>query len=360
MDILRRLADAKGPCITIVEPAGDRAKLDQAVDQVETSLPDEERENLIAPLRESLKALNGAEKGSVVLLRSADLNELVVTGEVLPPTRTVTDFFSLRALLPALHEQHDFYLLALSQKRTRLLHCTATTSTELPFANGTSVSLGESRNTDKPDHTLENRGGAGPSQGNMKGVLSGTGNEAEHKPEFLHNFFSEIDRAVHETVKDSGLPLILVGVESELAIYRKVNTYPLLGETGVLGSPDGFIGGEMHARGLRALSTFVPPATQKLLDDLDKMIGTGHASVHAADIVKASFEGRVSHLFLQSGAEYQGTYDEARGKTSHHSEERHDLMDDAVRQTILHGGRISLLTGKQMPGGVPVCAVFRY
>ncbi len=357
---MRRIADAKGPCITIVEPAGDRAKLDQAVDRIETSLPPEEREHLIAPLRESVKAVNGGEKGSVVLLRSADLNELVVTGEVLPQTCTVTDLFSLRAVLPAFQEQHDFYLLALSQKRTRLLHCTATTSTEVPFSKGTPVSLGESRNTDTPDRTLENRGGAGPSQGGMKGVLSATGNDAEHKPEFLHSFFLDVDRAVNETLKETGLPLILVGVESELAIYRKVNTYSLLGETGVLGSPDGFIGGEMHARGLRALSTFVPPATQKILDDLDRMIGTGHASVHAADIVKASFEGRVSHLFLQSGAEYRGTYNEATGKTSHHGEQRHDLIEDAARQTILHGGKLSLLTGKQMPGGVPVCAVFRY
>ena len=360
MDILRRIADAKGPCITIVEPAGDRAKLDQAVNEIEQALPKGEREKLIGSLRESLKKVNGEEKGTVVLLGSAELNEMVITAEALPATRTVTDSFALRSLLPAFQKVHDFYLLALSQKRTRLLHCTAIASTEVPLSNGTPSSLGESRNTDKPDHLLDNRSSAGPSQGQMKGVMSGTGTEAENKPEFLHTFFAEIDRGVHQTLKDSGLPLILVGVESELAIYRKVNTYPLLGETGVLGSPDGFIGGEMHARALRALSTYVAPAMQKTLDDLDKLIGTGHASVHAADIVKAAHEGRVSHLFLQSAAEYLGNYDESRGKTSHHGEDRHDLIEDAARQTVTHGGQITLLTGKQMPGGVPVCAVFRF
>jgi hypothetical protein len=363
MDILRRIADAKGHCVTIVEPAGSKGNLDEAITEVEQGLPAAKRAQFVSTLRENLKKVNGADKGSVVMLCSEDLNELVLTDEILPTVRTVADSFELRALLPAFQKVHDFYLLALSRNRTRLVHCTATSSEEVPFAKGTPVSLGDSRNTDKPDHMLDNRSSAGPSQGSMKGVMSGTGTELEDKPEFTYTFFCEIDKAVHAVIKDSGLPLILVGVESELAIYRKANTYPLLGETGVLGSPDGFKGGEMHARGLRALTTYVPPAMQKTLDELDKLIGTGHASVHASDIVKAAHEGRVSHLFLQSGAEYLGNFDENRGKTSHHvasGEQRHDLMEDAVRQTVLHGGQITLLTGKQMPNGVPVCAVFRY
>ena len=363
MDILRRIADAEGPCLTIVEPAGNTGKLEEAIKELERGLSASEREELIAPLRQNLKAVNGADKGSVVMLRSKNLNEVVLTGENMPPVRTITDSFELRSLLPAFQKIHDFYLLALTRNRTRLLHCTATSSEEVHLAKGTPASLNESRNTDKPDHMLDNRSSAGPSQGSMKGVMSGTGTELEDKPEYMHTFFGEIDKAVHTAIKDSGLPLILVGVESELAIYRKVNTYPLLGETGVLGSPDAFKGGEMHARGLRALTTYVPPAMQKTLDELDKLIGTGHASIHASDIVKAAHEGRVSHLFLQTGAEYLGNFNENRGKTSHHvagGEERHDLIEDAVRQTVRHGGQITLLTGKQMPNGVPVCAVFRY
>jgi len=363
MDLLRRIAEAQGPCVMIVEHLQQAAKLDQAVQEVVSSLPKEMRSEMGASLRAHLEKVSGAEKGSVVLLRSSEVNEILLTGEELPPQHTVTDGFTLRSILPAIQQPHDFYLLALSQSRTRLLHCTAAKSEEVPFATGTPTSLGDSRNTDKPDHMLDNRSSAGPNVGNMKGVMSGSGTELEDKPEYIQTFFHEIDKAVHAVIKDSGLPLILVGVESELAIYRKVNTYPLLGETAVLGSPEGYKGGEMHARGLRALSTYVPPALQKTLDDLDKLIGTGHASVHVADIVKAAHEGRVSHLFLQSGAEYLGKYDETRGKTSHHStngEERHDLIEDAVRQTVRHGGQITLLTGRQMPKGVPVCAVFRY
>jgi len=363
MDILRRIADAKGPCITIVEPGANAANLQEALREIEQALPAGTREELITPMRDSIKNLNGEQKGSVVLLRSADLNETKVTGEMLPAVRTVTDLFQLRSLIPVFHDAHEFYLLALSQQRTRLLHCTATTSEEIPFPKDTPASLGDSRYSDKPDHQADKMGIAGPGHGAMKGVMSGVSTEADRQPEYIHNFFNTIDKAVNAVAKEHPLPLVMVGVESELAIYRNVNTYPLLAQTGVLGSPDHYEGREMYTRALRALSTFVPPAMQKTIDELDKLIGTGHASVHAADIVKAAHEGRVAHLFLQSTAEYLGTFDEARGKTSHHAateSDRHDLMEDATRQTILHGGQVSVVTGKQMPNGVPVCAVYRY
>ncbi|MDQ6676760.1 MAG: hypothetical protein M3Z09_05640 [Acidobacteriota bacterium] len=331
---------------------------------MESALPAGERERLMGPLREQVKHLNpNGHTGSVVLLRSAELNEVMYTPEALPAQAIVGDRFPVRALLPLFHDSHEFYLLALSQKRTRLLHCTAASAEEVAFPPGTPTSLGESRHTDKPDHMLDNRSSAGPSVGSMKGVMSGTSTDADEKPEYLANFFGEIDRAVHAIVKESQLPLVLVGVESELAIYRIANTYPHLVETGVSGSPDGLKGGEMHARGLRALSTYVSPGIRKQLGEFDKLIGAGHASVHAPDIVKAAHDGRVSRLYLQSSAEYLGNFDEARSKVSHHAgsgEERHNLIDDAAIQTILHGGQVMLLTGQHMPNGVPVCAVFRY
>ena len=364
MNLLRKIAEATGPCITIVEAGGDPAKLEEALREVESALPAEKKKDLIGPMRASLKQLNGGHPGSVVLLRSEDVNEVKLTGEDLPAVRTVTESFSLRSLIPVFHDVHEFYLLALSRNRTRLLHCTATTSEEIPFHKDTPASLTDSTNSDQPDHLQDKMGIAGPGHGQMKGVMSGVSTEADRQPAYIHNFFHTIDKAVNTMIKDSGLPLVLVGVESELAIYRSVNTYPLLAQTGVLGSPEGFKGGEMHARGLRALSTFVPPTMEKTLSELDKLIGTGHASVHAADIVKAAYEGRVAHLFVQGSAEYLGKFDEVRGKTSHHAAngeaERHDLMDDAMRQTILHGGEVSMLTGRQMPNGVPVCAVYRY
>ncbi len=364
MDILRRIADAKGPCITVIEAGGNQAKLQEALKEVENSLPADKRKELIAPMREHLSKLTEEDKGSVVLLRSEDLNEMKITGEELPPMRTVTDAFSLRELIPVFHEAHEFYLLALSRNRTRLLHCTATSAEEVGFPKDTPLSLNDSDASDKPDHQQDKMGSAGPGHGQMKGVMSGVSADADHQPEHMRNFFNSIDKAVHATIKDSGLPLVIVGVERELAIYREVNTYPRLAPTGVLGSPDHFKGGEMHARALRALSTYVEPVMEKTLGELDKLIGTGHASVHAADIVKAAHEGRIAHLFLQESAEYLGTFDEARGKTTHHAANgdapKHDLMDDATRQTILHGGQVSVLTGRQMPNGVPVCAVYRY
>ncbi len=364
MDMLRKLADAKGPCVTIVEANGNAARLQEAVREVEAALPAPNRASLVASLRESMGRIDSDSKGTVVMLVSPELNEVRITGEELPSLHTVSEQFPLRALIPVFQQPHEFYLLALSRNRTRLLHCSATAAEEINLPKDTPLSLDDSKDTDTPDHLQDKMGTAGPGHGQMKGVMSGVSNDADRQPEYTHNFFRTIDRAVNAATRERALPLVLVGVESELAIYREVNTYSLLAPTGVLGSPDSFKGGEMHARGLRALSTFVAPATEKTLSEIDKLVGTGHASLHAADIVSAAHEGRIAHLFLQSSAEYLGTFDPDKNKTTHHAsngnDDRHNLMDDAARQTILHGGQVTVLTGRQMPNGVPVCAVYRY
>lgn len=364
MDILRKLADANGPCVTIVEPNGNAAKLQEAIQEIEAALSTANRAELSGSLREMVVRIDADAKGTVVMLLSPDLQEVRITGEELPPQRTVTENFPLRSLIPVFQQPHEFYLLALSRNRTRLLHCTATAAEEINFPKDTPSSLEDSKGTDTPDHLQDKMGSAGPGHGQMKGVMSGVSTDADRQPEYMHNFFRSVDNAVIAATKGHALPLVLVGVESELAIYRDVNSYPLLAPTGVLGSPDSFKGGEMHARGLRALSTFVPPATEKTLTEIDKLVGTGHASLHAADIISAAHEGRIAHLFLQSSAEYMGTFDTDKLKTTHHAGngngDRHNLMDDAARQTILHGGQVTVLTGRQMPNGVPVCAVYRY
>jgi hypothetical protein len=102
---------------------------------------------------------------------------------------------------------------------------------------------------------------------------------------------------------------------------------------------------------------------RKLLNDFDKLVGTAHASVHAQEIIKATFDGRVAHLFLQASAEYRGAFDGMRQKVKRHADELdhpRDLMSDAVLETLRHAGTVTVLDAAHMPSGVPVAAVYRY
>ena len=72
--------------------------------------------------------------------------------------------------------------------------------------------------------------------------MFGTSSDREDKDEHMLHFFLGIDKAVQTALKESRNSLVPVGVEQELALYRRVNTYADLVEPGVHGAPDGLEG----------------------------------------------------------------------------------------------------------------------
>jgi hypothetical protein len=365
-ELLKKLTQAEGPCITIVLRADARndlrTQLRHAVQQVEGKLGGAGRKALLAPLLAETEPVPVAQRpiGSMVILRSPDVFMRFFTPLQMTETVEAGDSFIIRRLLPVVDAGREFYLLALSQNRTRLLFCNGSTSNEVALPVGTPTSLADAMQTRQPDHTLDNRSSAGPSNGAMKGVLFGSSTDTEHKYEDLLKYFHAVDRGVNALLHGLSVPLVAVAVEHELALYRKANTYPHLVEPGVHGSPDGMKGGEMHKRALVLLQSYLEGRVQKALGEFDKSVGTGHATSSAREIVKAAHEGRVSHLFLQDEAEYLGSFDEVRQKVKRHEDEPLDLLNEAAIQTIRHGGNVSVLAAGKMPNGVGVCAVLRY
>jgi hypothetical protein len=358
-----------GPCITLVlggTENGDTATelkdgLNRFRKEMESRGP--EGESVLASVNNALRDIRGEtrSKGAIVVLGSPSVTRVFRANGPVKPLSRAADRFDIRTLLALQGGQKEFYILALSQNRTRLLRCSEDSSEEIPIP-GAPASLADAMQTRPPDHVLDNRASGGPSIG-AGAVMFGTSSDRDDKDEYMLHFFMEIDKAVAEALKDSTDPLIAVGVEHEIALYRRVNTYPHLLEPGVSGAPDGLEGGEMHHRALELLERRAAEFGFAIPADFDKRVGTGHASAHIQDIVTAAWEGRVSHLFLQANASYSGTFDPVRMRVKHTEDPLDspiDLTDSAAEQTILHGGEVRIVPGSAMPNGVPVCALMRY
>jgi hypothetical protein len=356
---IRDLLSTAGPCITIVS---SESKLPEAIKSVRKLLRErgEETEALLAPVLKAEQDLGaeGKKRSTIAILCSPQFIRVLPVGPEVKEIVKVNDRFDVRTLLAMGATERTFHILALSQKRTRILECTEHSCREVPFPAGFPESLGDSKQTDRPDHELDNRSSAGPDVGGMKGVMFGTSTDREKKDQYLLHFFSSVDKAVHVALTDHTKPLVAVAVESELALYRHVNTYPNLVEPGVHGSPDGMEGGEVHRRALELLQSRPASATVEALGDFDKKVGTGHASTRIQDIVTAAFEGRVSHFFFQENAKYEGTFDAMRQRVKHSDPD--DLIEEGAYQTIMHKGEALIMPGSAMPNGVAVCALFRY
>ncbi len=299
---------------------------------------------------------------SIAVFRSPDVFRVSWIEEQVRSKAVVGPHFYIRPLLPELMRDRTFYLLALSQKNVRLLRCTSRTSEEVEFPPATASSYDAYMNTAKPDHTSDNRSSPGPSSGTSKGVMFSTSSDREDKDEYLAHFYGQIDRGVNECLRGKTEPLVLVGVEYEIALYRSLNKYQHLADEAVEGAPNSLKSGEMHARAMNAILQCYEKKVDEELAEYNHKVGGG-ASNRLKEIIPAAHEGRVLTLLVSDSIETTGAFDEAtytvKGRETGSSEDE-DLVNDAVVQTILHAGKVYTVPNGKMPNGTPLAAIYRF
>jgi hypothetical protein len=217
-------------------------------------------------------------------------------------------------------------------------------------------------NSVKPDHVTDNRASPGPGAGSSKGIMFSTSTERETKDQYLAHFYKQVDRGLNEILRGKMEPVVLAGVEYELAIYRSLSTYLHLVEEAVQGAPNSLKAGGMHARALDTMLRKYEKKVDDALAEYNHKVGGG-ASNRLKDIVPAAHDGRVLTLLVSDSLETTGTFDEAthtvKGRQTGTAEDE-DLVNSAVVETILHAGQVLVVPNGKMPNGAPVSAIFRF
>lgn len=298
---------------------------------------------------------------SVAVFRSRDLFQMSWVEEVVPSRAMLGPHFYVRPLLPELMRDRAFYILALSQKNVRLLRCTSRTSEEVVFPTAVATNYETYMDTAKPDHLSEHGAAVGPA-GGSKGMTTGTTAFRDNKEEYLAHFYKQVDRGVNESLRGKTEPVVPVGVDYEIALYRTVNKYPHLSEESVEGAPNSLKSGEMHARAIDALRRCYDKKVDAGLAEYNHKVGGG-ASNRLKEIILAAHDGRVLTLLVSDSLETTGAFDEAthtvKGRETGGSEDE-DLVNDAVVQTILHSGNVLVVPNGKMPNGTSLAAIYRF
>ena len=295
---------------------------------------------------------------SMAVFRSKEISRVIFLQEETANRAEMGSQFYIRPLLPELTKDKLFYILALSQNNVRMLRCTLTSSEEVPLTGGTTTSFQTYQDSVKPDQDQVNRTSAGPSSGSSKGAVGTTNTERETKDEYLLHFFKQINTGVNEVLRGKTEPIVLAGVDYELSLYKRVNSYPHLSEESVHGAPNGLKAGEMHTRAIEALAKDYEKKLDKVLAEYDHKVGGG-ASNRLKDVVTAVHDGRVLTLIVSDSLTPTGAFDEATNQAIGGKGDQ-DLVNDAAVQAILHAGNVWVAPNSKMPNGSPVAAVFRY
>jgi hypothetical protein len=344
---LRKLSGAAAPCITIAtalpNPLEVRTRLKNAVHGIEKDLSSTNRgediSGLIEPIREAADTIEtkGLWGRTLLVLRSPDVFQGYWLRDWPREIRSVGPWFQLRALLAAVSREQRFHLLAVSQGRVRLFDSTLFRAEEIKLPAAVPANLHDWLNARQPDHVLDNRSPGGPSTGSMKGVLFGTSTDREKRDEYLKHFFQEIDRGVHAALRDGDAPLLLAGLQQELAVYRRINTYPHLSKKEVHGSPDRLSTQELHERAADLLSQSPSEAARNAITELERR----PSSQDFKEISRLAPEGRIEDLLIADDADA-------------------DPLDPAALETLRHGGRVFVLKPNELPGDARAVAALRH
>jgi hypothetical protein len=373
---LKTILAAEGPCLSAYMPLstapGNQSAKGNALEWKETLRALEPKIQQYGAagreLLDSVRDWDGIFQGrppegrSIAVLRSHDVFVATWVEEAVKSRADIGPHFYIRPLLPDLTRDKVFYILALSQKNVRLLRCTSHSSEEVALPPHTAAGFDTYMNTAKPDHMLDNRSSGGPDVGSSKGVMFSTSSDREDKDEYLAHFYRQIDRGVEETLRGKTEPVMLAGVEYEIALYRSLNSKLHLAQESVQGAPNSLKSGEMHARALDAMLRCYERKIDDALAQYNHKVGAG-ASNRLKDVVTAAHDGRVLTLLVSDSLQRTGVFDESthtvKGRETGTSEDE-DLINDAAVQTILHAGQVSVVPNGKMPNGAPLAAIFRF
>jgi hypothetical protein len=342
-ETLRGLAAAAPPCISIVLPEreardariGFKDALAQVRSELEVSLSRHHIAALLDPLEVAATSVidRSKEPATFIFLRSPDVCESFRTRYLIgQPVAAVGECFQLRPLLALASKHLEFYILALKLNDTRIFKCTDQLCEPASFPKN----AGTEAAAFAPNAT-------------QSSLRAEPVHDRDHPETHLGRFYREIDRDVNALLKDGHPPLVVVGVEHEVALFHRLTTYPACVEPGIRGLPGHLGQNEMYQQSLELVRSVTTRPVPRALEWFDKHIGTGHASTDLQEIVHAASTGRVEHLFLRENGAIPNTVDGGN-----------DLLNTAAVQTLRHGGDVQILAESSMPSGDPICAIFRY
>jgi hypothetical protein len=279
-------------------------------------------------------------------------------------TCVVADRFYIRPLLAMFIYEGEFYVLAFSQNRARLLRCTAQEAVEIALPPGTPHSLAEALQYDDFTHERRLYSGITPGHGGRPGaVFFGGGGGGDVEKTEIRRYCRALDKGIRTLLPVAQPPLVLAAVDSLQVLYRQVSEYPALAEQGIAGNPD-----EQSAEELRALAweraqpLLARPETAVLARYAD-LVDTERATGDLRLVVPAAAQGRIATLLVAVDGPQWGTLDAHTGAVHLHHEAQPgdtDLLELAVRDTLLTGGAVAPVPPEIIPAHTPVAALFRF
>jgi hypothetical protein len=282
-----------------------------------------------------------------------------------PEEIQINNSFYVSPLVQAMVGNEHFYVLVISKKSSKLyradnFYMEDMHIEELPQGVDDVV-----HNEEKDADSDLFRGGSTRTGGGIPTASyhGHAGGRPDHK-ETLALYMKEIDRTLWQKVLSrEQAPLLLVGIDYMLPIYRSISSYPYIWEESLTGSYEHASPGLLYEKARDIMKPYFDKQQKDAFDNYMNKLATPLTTSMPDAVVRASYYNQVSDLFVQKGAHIWGHFNAQANQLDMHDEKQPNddcLIDKAATQTILHGGRVHVLDKDQMPNGSAVAALLRF
>lgn len=260
--------------------------------------------------------------------------------------RVVIDHsFAIRDVVFALKRSHRYWVLVLSEKPTRLF-------------DGYLDTLAEVEDYGFP-FTHQGPGGATKLPGG-RGV-----NISAHRDERDRQFFRGVDQALGEALRSDPLPLIVVGVDRNLAFFDEVSANKSFVAVTLQGSHDSTPPPELAKLVWPLVEDHFASYRSSILEKLGDSIGQNKYAVGFDEVWKVAQEGRIESLLVDEDF-YVAAKPDASGinpkpvNDSTIPGAHDDAIDQIIEQVLRTGGYVAFFEQGKLSSHSRLAAILRY
>ncbi|REL38407.1 hypothetical protein DYD21_00175 [Rhodohalobacter sp. SW132] len=268
----------------------------------------------------------------------------------------VNTHFLITPILPMVSMDGVFNVLAVSRSNARLLQCTRNEVRDItPEGANTSV---DDYLEEAPEQELQFHTGA---EGN-DAMFFGHGAGDEDRRIVVEQYFRELEKNITDMLKQSNDPLVMVGLEDNIAFYKKINNYNRTVDNIIDANPDEMKDAELKSAGWKVIQEHFLKDMYRSLEQFSEH-NNEKVSNNIADVIESTVMGRSKTIFITRGEDRWGHYDEEKHEvhlTDEPSNGDVDLLNWLAAKGRETGSNVYMLPRDQMPLKATVAAEFRF
>lgn len=265
--------------------------------------------------------------------------------------------FYIVPLLPSIVSKMKYMLLEISERKCHLFECDEYDINEIDISMVIPADIDETLQYDNPEKQLQYHTKT-QSHGNIRPAIyhnHGQGTDDAIKNENVNRYLHAVHEGVMKVIKDKTEPLILVGLDHEVGMYKKINKYHYLN--------DEFIPVNPKEKDIKLLNESARQILRPKRDAEIKKINDKYAlykknskiNDETKDILSSAINARVETLLIEKKYQlWNGTNLKTDGI------EEHSMLNHMVLEVLKNSGSVYVLNNSEMPVTKPVVALLRY